>query len=72
MLSSVALAGSEDKNMDVWRNKNEFQYQGRSEKGVYDRLVFWRCQALITGVRGHDLPSYRIVVAMISILHILM
>jgi hypothetical protein len=69
-VSSVADAGKEDRNNDIWVYVSHRKSRHRSR--TYDRFVFWRLQTLLIGMSSQDFTRYGVIVPEIPILNVLL
>jgi hypothetical protein len=69
-VSSVADAGNEDRNNDIWVYVSHRKSRQRSR--TYDRFVFWRLETLLIGMPSQDFTRYRVIVPEIPILNVLL
>lgn len=71
MLSSVADAGREERNKEVYRTKSANTFSVRREHRTHNGFVFRWLQTLCFRVIGHYLTCNWVIMAMVSILNIL-
>jgi hypothetical protein len=69
-VSSVADAGNEDRNSDIWVHESSNVEMLRWR--TYDRFVFWGLEALLFGMASQDFARDRVIVPEKPILDILL
>jgi hypothetical protein len=70
MVCSVADAGNEERNNDIWSQMSAGTRAPRAIR-THHRLIFWRLEALLFGMPSQNFARDRIVVPKVSVLDIL-
>jgi hypothetical protein len=72
MVCSVADAGKEERNNDIWSWMCGWEMVLLFERGTHHRFIFWEFEALVLRMSSQNFARDRIIFPKISVLNVLL